>query len=196
MSVPQNDEDPRITRTRAVVHRATLELLSEVGVGGLTMEGVAARAGVGRSTLYRRWADLGTLVRDAVRSRPGPPPAATSGDPIERVAQVLEHLVAAMADPAGFRAMSNLALAAETDAELATLLHDDNAKRRRRLIDAIDHAIDAGAIDQDTDATLAAYALAGAIVFARMTTPTPLTPEDVPALMRQVIGVEPDQPSR
>jgi len=196
MSVPQSDEDPRVTRTRAVVHRATLELLSEVGVGALTMEGVAARAGVGRSTLYRRWKDLGTLVRDAVRSRPGPRPAAMSGDPIERVAQVLEHLVEAMADPAGFRAMSNLALAAETDAELATLLHDDNAKRRQRLIDAIDHAIDAGAIDEDTDATFAAYALAGTIVFARMTTPVPLTIDDVPALMRQVIGVQPAQPSR
>ncbi|WP_224372171.1 TetR/AcrR family transcriptional regulator [Hyalangium versicolor] len=45
---------------------ATLEVLSEVGAAGLTMDIVAARAGAGKATIYRRWASKTELVIDAV----------------------------------------------------------------------------------------------------------------------------------
>src|SRR4051794_21692394 len=43
------------SRTEAAILDATRELLAESGVHGLTMEGVAARAGVAKTTVYRRW---------------------------------------------------------------------------------------------------------------------------------------------
>jgi len=48
-------ESPRGKRTEATILEATRELLIEVGVRGLTVEGVAARAGVAKTTVYRRW---------------------------------------------------------------------------------------------------------------------------------------------
>ncbi|MFV8752973.1 TetR/AcrR family transcriptional regulator [Nannocystaceae bacterium ST9] len=45
---------------------ATLEVLAEVGAAGLTMDLVAARAGAGKATIYRRWASKTELVIDAV----------------------------------------------------------------------------------------------------------------------------------
>lgn len=45
---------------------AVLELLGERGPSGLTMEAVAARAGVGKSTVYRRWGQMNDLLADAV----------------------------------------------------------------------------------------------------------------------------------
>jgi AcrR family transcriptional regulator len=45
---------------------ATLELLAEVGAASLTMDLVAARAGAGKATLYRRWTSKTELVIDAV----------------------------------------------------------------------------------------------------------------------------------
>jgi AcrR family transcriptional regulator len=43
------------SRTETAILDATRELLAESGVHGLTMEGVAARAGVAKTTVYRRW---------------------------------------------------------------------------------------------------------------------------------------------
>jgi AcrR family transcriptional regulator len=47
--------DERTKKTEDVILEATRELLVEVGVHGLTVEGVAARAGVAKTTVYRRW---------------------------------------------------------------------------------------------------------------------------------------------
>jgi len=56
---------PRSAAADAAILAATRELLGEVGYARLTIEGVAARAGVAKSTLYRRWATRADLVVDA-----------------------------------------------------------------------------------------------------------------------------------
>jgi len=52
---------------RAIVD-ATLDLLAQVGVAGLSIEQVAAAAGVGKATIYRRWKSKDELVVDALAS--------------------------------------------------------------------------------------------------------------------------------
>ncbi|MBN2623081.1 MAG: helix-turn-helix transcriptional regulator, partial [Acidimicrobiales bacterium] len=49
------DVDPRIERSREQILAAAIDLLREVGYGGLTIEAVAARSGVAKSTIYRHW---------------------------------------------------------------------------------------------------------------------------------------------
>ena len=44
---------------------ATLELLADRGVAGMSIEEVASRAGVGKATIYRRWSSKGALALDA-----------------------------------------------------------------------------------------------------------------------------------
>jgi AcrR family transcriptional regulator len=52
----------RAKRTDVAILGATRELLVEVGVHGLTVEGVAARAGVAKTTVYRRWSSKEDLA--------------------------------------------------------------------------------------------------------------------------------------
>ena len=59
---PDGDTDPRARRSDAAILKATRELLAEVGVRGLTVEGVAARAGVAKTTVYRRWSSKEDLA--------------------------------------------------------------------------------------------------------------------------------------
>lgn len=57
---------PRDARTTETILKAALELGVESGFDGLTVEGVAARAGVGKATIYRRWSDVWSIIADAV----------------------------------------------------------------------------------------------------------------------------------
>ena len=59
---------PRSAQAHQAILQATLHLLAEDGYSGLTLEGVAARAGVGKTTIYRRWNSKEELVMDAIRS--------------------------------------------------------------------------------------------------------------------------------
>ncbi len=80
---------PRETTTRAsrerAILRATIEELARADYGGLTFERVAARAGVNKTTVYRRWKTKAELVRAALTSvaqayRPGPTTGSLRGD--------------------------------------------------------------------------------------------------------------------
>jgi TetR/AcrR family transcriptional regulator of autoinduction and epiphytic fitness len=57
--------DPRIERSRQVILRAALSELGEAGYGAFTIESVAARAAVAKSTIYRHWSDKISLIADA-----------------------------------------------------------------------------------------------------------------------------------
>jgi len=58
---------PRSAQAHKAIIDATMELLAEEGFQGLSIEAVAARAGVGKTTIYRRWPSKDELVMDALR---------------------------------------------------------------------------------------------------------------------------------
>jgi AcrR family transcriptional regulator len=89
----------RTARTRARVLEAVSALLLEEGYEGLTIDAVAARSGVHRATVYRRWQDVGGLLADTVdaaREQPWEPPdtGSLTGDLIEINRQVAAALTA------------------------------------------------------------------------------------------------------
>lgn len=82
--MPQLTRASRNSRRRGEVleralYEATLAELAEVGYGGLTMEGIAARAHTGKATLYRRWCSKRDLVHDTLDFALPPLPELRSG---------------------------------------------------------------------------------------------------------------------
>jgi AcrR family transcriptional regulator len=57
--------DPRVVRSHKAVLEATFELLYETGAGGFSVDEVARRSGVAKTTIYRHWPSREALVIDA-----------------------------------------------------------------------------------------------------------------------------------
>src|SRR3954451_25328604 len=75
---PRPPGRPRSERAEKAIIDATLDLLvEEAGVAGVTIEAVAARAGVGKTTIYRRWANKEALIVDALATLKAPIPELT-----------------------------------------------------------------------------------------------------------------------
>lgn len=58
---------PRHADTEPRAYRAALELFGRRGWSGLTLDGVASQAGIGKSSIYLRWTNKGELLLDALR---------------------------------------------------------------------------------------------------------------------------------
>ncbi|MEU9448885.1 TetR/AcrR family transcriptional regulator [Streptomyces sp. NPDC048277] len=82
----------------ALIVEATLDLLAEQGYGDLTMDQVAARAGVSKATVYRRWASREDLVADALETLDFTPP---EGDGPPRPARLRDDLVHTLTSTSG-----------------------------------------------------------------------------------------------
>jgi AcrR family transcriptional regulator len=59
---------PRSTQAHQAILQAALALLAEVGFNAMSIEAIAARAGVGKTTIYRRYASKAELIADAIEN--------------------------------------------------------------------------------------------------------------------------------
>jgi AcrR family transcriptional regulator len=60
-----DDTDERVRRSKEAVLKATYELLSETGLGGVSVDAVCRRSGVAKTTIYRHWPSRTALVLEA-----------------------------------------------------------------------------------------------------------------------------------
>lgn len=147
------------------------DLLAERGFTGVTIEGIAARAGVAKQTIYRWWSSkvdvlMDTLIEDAGRELTIP----TTGSALENTRRYLRRLARFLTgDPAG-KVLLALLGEAQHDAHMAQVFHDRYlGPQRLRERELLDHAITSGqlATDLDIDATL--DALCGPIIYRALT---------------------------
>lgn len=195
-SSPHGSRKTRPGGRSAAVHRAVLEAaLAEVverGYGGLTFDGVAARAGVHRSTIYRRWSSKEELAGDALLAQaavaiPMPDTGSTMGD--------LEQLVVSVAKNIGSAAGEGLLRALVSDAARAPGLIEAASvfwERRFSLVrDVVRRGIARGDLPEDIDIDLFIEALVAPLFFrllVRAQPPTAAAATDLAARIVRAAG--------
>lgn len=181
--------DPRIERTRHAVLEGTLEVLGERGYGAFTIELVAERARVAKSTIYRYWSTKLELIVDALEAlnqQPRRPRA--EGTARAQIEELVEHLAVAFTDSVLSACIPALIEAAEHHPEVATFLHGYSRARRQTLVDAIAAGVASGELPAHLDADLAALALSGPVIYCRTMTGDPLPPGRAGDLVTQLLG--------
>jgi AcrR family transcriptional regulator len=148
---------PRSAEREQDILAATLTALVDEGYDAMTVEGVAARAGAGKATLYRRWPNKAELVADALRRHAcANVPVADTGDIRADMTAVLRALYEA------FEGIEGALLAAFTAERLRHPELSDAferrfvADRRAQLRAMVQQAVDRGALPADADVDLLA----------------------------------------
>ena len=184
--------DPRVERSRQVILRAALDELGEAGYGAFTIESVAARAGVGKSTIYRHWRDRVALIADAFEvSHEHAVPPIEGLTAREGLARLLRHLAEIVTDPAFSAPIPALIEGAERDPRLREFRHRYSALRRQSLTNLIRQGAADGEFLTQADPELAAQALLGPIFYQRLLTSEPFDPNRVSELIDTVLGGPP-----
>jgi AcrR family transcriptional regulator len=155
---------PRSPEAHAAILRATLELAVEGGLRGLSMEAIAARAGVGKATIYRRWKSKEALFAEAIASIALTPEVPDTGSARGDFEAAAGAAVGRMA-PEAFRVLPRLMADAAGDPELLEALQQALVRPRRAAIAAIlRRGVERGELRTDIDIELVSEMLIGPMI--------------------------------
>jgi AcrR family transcriptional regulator len=155
---------PRSEQAEQAIIEATLDLFAEQGFEGVCVEAVAARAGVGKATIYRRWPNKEELLLAALSSMksPFPEPAGSARDDL--VAQ-MTVMCADRADPRKARRYALLLGEGQKYPRLMARYKETVVGPRHDAMRAvIRRGIASGELRADTDIEIALLALTGTVM--------------------------------
>lgn len=176
---PRGPGRPRDARNDRAILAATRGILGEQGYQGLTIEAVAARAGVGRPTIYRRWPSKPALVVAAlVQSARLAVPVLDTGSLRRDLIAVQRRQVELMSSPDTRRVTAGLIADLAADPELAeTYVSQYLAPRRAAVWQVLQRGVDRGELDADIDFAFAYDLLVGPLFMRAVVWGQPLAPD-------------------
>ncbi|RFS82311.1 TetR/AcrR family transcriptional regulator [Actinomadura spongiicola] len=143
----------RTARVRDAVRQATLAELSEHGYPGLTVENVATRSGVHKTTVYRRWGSADGLIADALDAASGEPwPIPDTGTLAGDLRALARLVLTGLTDPEHGPVSRAFVSAAAHSTEAARALHTFLARRHEQSAVIVRRAAQRSEVPSGTDA--------------------------------------------
>ena len=182
---PARRVDPRVVHTRQVVIDAVADLLSTDGLAQLTMDAIAARSGVARSTIYRHWPDRVELMVDVFES------VSSVADPLDPCGPLHadlratgDSLARGLTEHRWGLILSCLVGTAGHDDAIHRALNTFGRARRAESAEIFSRAITRGEIRSDLDPVCEAERFAGPFFLRRLVTADTLDADFVEAQVR------------
>jgi AcrR family transcriptional regulator len=174
------DASRRSERSHRAILTAATDLVHEVGYRRLTIEAIAARAGVGKQTIYRWWPSKGAVVLDgflaAVNEDPDDLSLPDTGDIAADLRGVVRAIVDELADPKLSGTTRALMTEMQEDPEFADMVRDRLlGPQLRAIADRLRAAQQAGQLHADLDLPVAVELLVGPLYHRWLLRTAPLT---------------------
>jgi AcrR family transcriptional regulator len=156
---------PRSEAAEQAIIEATLDVFAEQGFEGVCVELVAARAGVGKATIYRRWANKEELLLAAFGSLKSPYPEPQGISARDDLLAIVEVMCTDKADPRKARRYALMLGEGEKYPRLMARYMAEVVEPRREMIrSVIRRGIETGELRPDTDVEISMLTLTGAIM--------------------------------
>jgi AcrR family transcriptional regulator len=183
-----------VRRSKKAVLTATNQLLFEAGLGGVSVDAVAKRSGVAKTTIYRHWPSRSALLLEAC-SKLGSRPEAPDTGSLQGDLMVLVSYVAGQLRSARWAAvLPSVIDAAERDPEIAELQAQIHAGALAPFRTVVERAQERGELPRDQDASEVVAAVVGPLFFRRWFSREPLDDRFVRAVVDRTIDAARQQP--
>ena len=178
----------RSQRARQAVLNATADLVAEVGVERATIDEIASRSGVAKTTIYRHFASKQVLVVEAVHACIHIPVVTDTGSLRDDLISCFSGTTKASYDGRLGDMMLSLMDAAQRDPELGRLVRAQTDQRRRLATTVIERAVARGDLPADVDVDLLVTLLAGPMIDTKHVRRHRVTDEIVDPLLDTVLS--------
>jgi AcrR family transcriptional regulator len=188
VSVSRSPGRPRSDEAHQRILEAAYELMNQTGFNDLTIEAIAARAEVGKPTIYRRWSSKAHLVMDAFLAAINPELTfPDSGSVKEDIRLQMQQLVKVLLSPPG-QIIAMLIGGGQTDTELMEAFRENWLMPRRKAASEIfNKGVERGELRSDVDVEVAIDALYSPLFYRLLLRHAPLTQDFVDELVDVVM---------
>lgn len=164
---------PRSVESHRAILKATLELLAEVGYERMSIEGVASRAKVGKSTIYRRYKGKEKLVADAIESIREEVVIPDTGNIWTDIDALIENAARITFNPLGRQAVATIISSASSNPEFARIYSEKYLQPRKEAFAVvIERAKARKEIRFDLDANFVFDVMSGMMLYGLIFPPT------------------------
>jgi AcrR family transcriptional regulator len=190
--------DGRVRRSRDRVLTTAFELLSENGVGGFTVDEVARRSGVAKTTIYRHWPSREALVLDAASRISAEQEVPDTRSLEADVTAILANLGHLLGTARWSSVVPSIVDVAERDPEFADIHGKIQRGHAAPLREVIERAAGRGELSATADPSSMVSALIGPLYYRRWFSREPIDDQFVKMIVRNVISTQraTDDPGR
>src|SRR5579862_1392886 len=179
--------DPRVQASRQRVLATTLELLTESGLGGLTVDEVSRRSGVAKTTIYRHWPDRSALILDACSQMAAAEQAPDTGSLEGDLAAILSNIAQLLGTARWASILPSIVDAAERDPNFAEIHSTIQRGHAAPIKQSLDRAAARGEIAAKADRSAMAAALMGPLFYRRWFSREPIDHRFIESLIQSVV---------
>ncbi len=180
--------DGRVRRSRDRVLTAAFDLLGQSGIGGFSVDEVARRSGVAKTTIYRHWPSREALVLDAASRISAEQPVPDTGSLAEDVTAILDNLGHLLGTARWSTVVPSIVDVAERDQEFAHVHGSIQRGHAAPLRAVLERAAGRGELQATADVSAMISALVGPLYYRRWFSREPIDEKFVGTVVRNVLG--------